>query len=60
VALAAAADAEPKVRPIDPEPSQWGEWLFENFEMLWDAVWFEKADERDRKLVSRPSTVAGS
>jgi hypothetical protein len=50
LALAAAADLEPKVRLIDPEPSQWAEWLFEHFEMLWEAVWFEKVDEWDRKL----------
>ena len=50
VSLAAAADIEPKVRSIDPEPAQWGEWFFEHFETLWDAVWFEKVDAWERKL----------
>jgi hypothetical protein len=52
VSLAAAADSEPKVRIIDPEPAQWGEWFFEHFETLWDAVWFEKADAWERKLAT--------
>jgi hypothetical protein len=43
--LAAAADIEPSFRSIDPEPTQWGNWLFENFEILWDAVWFERVDK---------------
>jgi hypothetical protein len=42
-ALSAAAELEPQVRSIEPFPSQWGHWFFENFEMLWDAVWFEKS-----------------
>ena len=50
VSLAAAADIEPKVRSIDPEPAQWGEWFFEHFETLWDAVWFERVDVWERKL----------
>jgi hypothetical protein len=50
VSLAAAADIEPKVRSIEPEPAQWGEWFFEHFETLWDAIWFEKADAWDSKL----------
>lgn len=40
--LCAAADLEPRVRAIEPTPNQWGLWFFENFEMLWDVVWFEK------------------
>jgi hypothetical protein len=42
LALAAAADGEPAARLVEPCPSDWGEWLLSNFEMLWDAVWFEK------------------
>jgi hypothetical protein len=40
--LSNAADQEPKMRAIDPSPSQWPTWLFENFDMLWDTVWFDK------------------
>lgn len=40
--LSAAADLEPHVRAIEPFPNQWGLWFFENFDMLWDAVCFEK------------------
>jgi hypothetical protein len=41
--LHAAADLEPQVRSVEPFPPRWGHWLFENFDMLWDAVWFEKS-----------------
>jgi hypothetical protein len=51
-ALAAVADLEPNLRLIDPAPAQWGEWFFEHFETLWDAVWFEKADEWERRQAS--------
>jgi len=40
--LTAAADLEPKVRGIDPLPREWGLWLFENFDMLWNVVWFDR------------------
>lgn len=42
--LLAAAVMEPGVRAVDPSPAEWGGWLFKNFEMLWDAVWFDKLD----------------
>ena len=42
--LVAAADLEPKVRLIDPTPSDWAEWFLEHFELLWDTVWFERFD----------------
>jgi hypothetical protein len=41
-ALRRAAEFEPRVRAIDPDPSDWNDWLFANFEMIWDTVWFEK------------------
>ncbi|SRR6266849_2853708 len=43
--LANAADREPEMRSIEPFPVQWGEWLFENFETLWDVLWFEKLNK---------------
>jgi hypothetical protein len=43
-ALSAAADVEPQVRAVDPSPAEWGSWLFDNFDMLWDAVWFDALD----------------
>ena len=43
--LSEAADLEPEVRSIDPAPDEWGLWFFQNFEMLWDSVWFEKFDK---------------
>ncbi|EHR05712.1 hypothetical protein [Bradyrhizobium sp. WSM471] len=53
LALAAAADVEPRIRSVDPSPLEWGEWLFKHLEMLWDAVWFERVDEWDRKVANR-------
>lgn len=47
-ALSAAADFEPQVRTVEPCPVDWGPWLFENFEMLWDSVWFDKLDRWNR------------
>jgi hypothetical protein len=43
-ALSSAADAEPTVRSLERFPSNWGDWFFENFETLWDTLWFEKFD----------------
>jgi hypothetical protein len=40
--LSRAADEEPTMRAVDPNPVDWPTWLFENFDMLWDAVWFDK------------------
>ncbi len=42
--LSKAADGEIKVRSVDPAPTEWSEWFFQHFEMLWDAVWFERLD----------------
>jgi hypothetical protein len=47
--LSAAADFEPQVRSVEPSPSRWDTWLFENFEMLWDSVWFQKLAKWDSK-----------
>jgi hypothetical protein len=43
--LSSAADMELTMRSIEPFPSNWGDWFFENFEMLWDTLWFEKLDK---------------
>ncbi len=40
-----AADIEPKMRLVNPSPREWTGWFFENFNVLWDAVWFEKFDQ---------------
>ncbi|MFG3593589.1 hypothetical protein [Bradyrhizobium sp. RDI18] len=37
-----AAQFESTVRAIDPSPSRWDDWLFTNFKVIWDTVWFEK------------------
>jgi hypothetical protein len=47
--LSRAADAEPAMRLIDPFPPNWGDWFFENFETLWDTLWFEKLDRWSNK-----------
>jgi hypothetical protein len=39
-ALRKAADREPRIRKIDPTPSDWGAWFLSNFESIWNAVWF--------------------
>ena len=38
--LSCAADAEPGVRRIDPEPNDWGEWLLNSFSHVVPAIWF--------------------
>jgi len=43
--LSRAADIEPAIRSVEPFPSNWGNWFFENFETLWDTLWFEKLDK---------------
>ena len=43
--MAAAADREAQSRFVDPYPEDWSWWFFEQFEMLWDAVWFERIDK---------------
>jgi len=43
--LSAAADLETQVRTVDPSPADWGPWLFQHFEALWDSVWFDKLDQ---------------
>lgn len=37
-----AIEHEKRNRNIDPHPSDWGEWFFMNFKVIWDSVWFEK------------------
>ena len=49
--LLSAADTEPKTRSIEPFPSNWGDWFFENFEVLWDTLWFEKLDKWSSELI---------
>lgn len=41
-ALAKAAAIEPNLRQIDPAPSSWSDWLLVHFDLIWEAVWFEK------------------
>ncbi|WP_158809073.1 hypothetical protein [Beijerinckia sp. L45] len=42
--LSAAGDFEAGSRKLDPNPSHWGQWLFDNFVVLWDAVWFREIE----------------
>ncbi|GFZ79343.1 hypothetical protein GCM10011497_04380 [Elstera cyanobacteriorum] len=35
-----AADAEPTVRRINPEPDNWSDWLMDSFPLLFSAIWF--------------------
>jgi hypothetical protein len=49
--LSSAADTEPAIRSIEPFPSNWGDWFFENFEILWDTLWFEKLDKWSNRSV---------
>lgn len=39
-ALRKAADIEPLHRRIEPKPASWADWLEENFDAIWSAVWF--------------------
>src|SRR5207237_64419 len=39
-ALCRAADREPSIRKIDPEPLNWSCWFLSNFPALWRAIWF--------------------
>ena len=41
-ALRKAADIEPLHRRIDPRPPNWADWLEENFDVVWSAVWFRE------------------
>lgn len=41
-ALGRAARVEPSIRRIDPAPASWSDWFLVNFDMLWDAVWFDR------------------
>jgi hypothetical protein len=43
--LRCAADAEPGVRRIDPEPNDWGEWLLNSFSHVVPAIWFPAKSE---------------
>jgi len=38
--LRRAADVEPAVRRIDPEPDCWSQWLMESFPQVFRAIWF--------------------
>ena len=49
--LSVAADLEPSVRAVNPSPVHWGLWFFENFEMLWDANWFDRIDRFHRQEI---------
>jgi len=40
--LVRAAELEPQLRAIDPAPGRWSEWFLDNFDMLWDVVWFDR------------------
>jgi hypothetical protein len=51
-ALANAADSEPQMRSLEPFPALWGEWLFENFETLWDVLWFEKLNRWEQNVTT--------
>jgi hypothetical protein len=42
--LSAATNLERQVRVVEPSPAEWGVWLFQHFDMLWDSVWFDKLD----------------
>jgi hypothetical protein len=52
--LSSAADTEPTIRSIEPFPSNWEDWFFENFEILWGALWFDRLDKwsNRRRIVS--------
>src|SRR5882724_11786201 len=57
--LSTAADLEPQARSVEPLPQQWGCWLFENFEMVWDAVWFERlAEWQSKRMRAEGATSA--
>lgn len=43
--LVAVADHEKDVRAVESAPKIWAHWFFENFDILWDAVWFEAIDK---------------
>jgi hypothetical protein len=49
--LSSAADTEPAMRSMEPFPSSWGDWFFENFEVLWDTLWFEKLDQWSNRSI---------
>jgi hypothetical protein len=40
--LRAGADAEPSMRRVEPDPANWAAWFVDNFEMLWEVVWYER------------------
>jgi hypothetical protein len=35
-----AADTEPDIRRIDPQPYSWNNWLLESFSLIFRAIWF--------------------
>ena len=56
--LAGAADIEPSIRTVDPNPGSWADWFFENFDTLWDAVWFEKLHAFENAKQKQPESQA--
>ncbi|WP_380872102.1 hypothetical protein ACFB49_30500 [Sphingomonas sp. DBB INV C78] len=38
--LRRAADLEPEIRVLEPDPPRWSDWLLENFVQIWNIVWF--------------------
>ena len=40
--LQKATKLEEQYRSVHPEPDDWSEWLDEQFEMLWNVVWFDR------------------
>jgi hypothetical protein len=44
--LARAADREPALRIVDPAPASWADWFVQNFNLLWDVVWFDRMHAR--------------
>jgi hypothetical protein len=41
-AIGKAAAMEPSIRQVDPSPASWSDWLLIHFDMLWEAVWFDR------------------
>lgn len=43
-ALCAIASYEEQVREVDPTPTNWVEWFFRHFDLLWNTVWIDRSD----------------
>lgn len=50
--LSAAAVYEMQLRVVQPFPSHWANWFFDNFEIIWNAVWFEKEAKWNKQQTS--------